>query len=208
MPRRLSIRGGQDVDGRHGGEALVMAHDGGGHASVGGSLTPAMTPGEADGEDLDDFLEAEVEDLERELEDAQDARAVAEQVNLRLKGAMEEQSLELSRLRARLVTGSDENKDGDQASGGDSGGGEEMKRLRELLDAKSEEVTQLAEERERGENGLFAARKELRRARRRLAQESHDLIRVRRAGGEGISLVWRCKTELTRLAEEVLRPKL
>lgn len=36
------------------------------------------------------------------------------QVNLRLKGAMEEQSLELSRLRARLVTGSDENKDGDQ----------------------------------------------------------------------------------------------
>lgn len=50
--------------------------------------------------------------------------------------------------------------------------------MRELLDAKSEEVTQLAEERERGENGLFAARKELRRARRRLAQESHDLIRV------------------------------
>ena len=53
-----------------------------------------------------------------------------------------------------------------------------MKRLRELLDAKSEEVSNLAEERERSENGLFAARKELRRARRRLAQETHDLMRV------------------------------
>ena len=82
MPRRLSIRGGQDVDGGQGGEAVVMAHDGAGRASVGGSLTPGLTPGPgvADGEEIDDFLETEMEDLERELEEAQDARAVAELV--------------------------------------------------------------------------------------------------------------------------------
>ena len=48
-----------------------------------------------------------------------------------------------------------------------------------------------------------AARKELRAARRQLAQEELDLSRVRRAGGEGIALVWRCKQELARLAAEL-----
>ena len=96
MPRRLSIRGGQDVGGQ-GGEAVVMAHDGAGRVSAEadelvrnlpqtrGSLTPGLTPGPldpgvADGEEMDDFPETEMEDLERDLEEAQDARAVAEQV--------------------------------------------------------------------------------------------------------------------------------
>ena len=43
-----------------------------------------------------------MEEVERELEDAQDARTVAEQVNDRLKAAMEEQSLEIVRLRGLL----------------------------------------------------------------------------------------------------------
>jgi len=55
-----------------------------------------------DGDDDVTRLRAELREIECELEDAQDARAVAEQVNVRLKSAMEEQSLEIVRLRGLL----------------------------------------------------------------------------------------------------------
>ncbi|EKX54583.1 hypothetical protein GUITHDRAFT_100059 [Guillardia theta CCMP2712] len=121
------------------------AFDGPGHEQEGDSS--AMQLNEDIKGSVDDTanmaMELELDKLERELEDAQDARAVAEQVK---------------RLEA---------------------------------------------EKESAERSVHVAKKEMRRVRRQLARVTWELERVRRAGGEGVTLVWRCKQELTRLAEEV-----
>ena len=156
-------------------------------------------------------LRAELDAVERELEDAQDARAVAEQVNVRLKSAMEDQSLEIVRLRGLLgslgvnasgdwtTPANDESRrmDAEQAHA------DEVINLREMLASKMAHAKSLVLEKERFENDAQAAQREAASLRKMLSRVQWDLDRVRRAGGEGVALVYRCKQELNRLALEV-----
>lgn len=47
-------------------------------------------------------LDEELDELERELDEAHEARAVAEKVNMQLKSAIEQQSLEIAALQAKI----------------------------------------------------------------------------------------------------------
>lgn len=75
--------------------------------------------------------------------------------------------------------------------------------LCEKLEAKAREVQGLADEREKGDNTLLQAKRELRQSRLRLTEVMGDLDKVRVAGGQGVRLVWRCKGQLSSLADEV-----
>lgn len=76
--------------------------------------------------------------------------------------------------------------------------------LCDKLEAKTKEIQTLFEEREKDSSVLMQAKKELRQTRLRLTQVVSDLEKVQEAGGEGVRLVWRCKGQLSSLAEEVV----
>lgn len=156
-------------------------------------------------------LRAELEEIEAELEEAQDARAVAEQVNVRLKSAMEDQSLEIVRL-VGLLGSLGVNASGDWTTPASDASRkvdanvahrQEVAKLRDMLSSKMDQAKTLLQEKERLENDLVAAQREVQSLRKMLSQVQWDLERVRRAGGEGVALVYRCKQELNRLATEV-----
>ena len=114
-------------------------------------------------------LQAELEEVERELEDAQDARAVAEQVNVRLKSAMEEQSLEIVRLRGLLgsmgvnATGdwSTPATDASRKTDANAAYLEQIEKLRDMLSSKMDQARTLLQEKERAESDLLLAQREV-----------------------------------------------
>jgi hypothetical protein len=80
-PATIAIRGGQDGGIGRGGDTVLLAQGGRDLHLAGDSVACSdVQDGAVDGDAYGDAVDAEFEDLERELEEAQDARAVAEQV--------------------------------------------------------------------------------------------------------------------------------
>jgi hypothetical protein len=152
----LRIRGGTDdvllADSVGGVGGLEMLED-----EYGGEFGDGVLEGE--GDSLAEQLRAEIDEIERELEEAQDARAVAEQVNVRLKSAMEEQSLEIVRLRG-LLGSMGVNASGNWATPAADASRkidvsqahtEEVEKLRDMLSSKMDQAKTLLREKERTE---------------------------------------------------------
>lgn len=88
----------QQRQGASDGVVLAGGREGGGD----GGGDPGDDDGTWEDEDSRPDFEQELWDLERELDEAHEAKGVAERVNMQLKSAIEAQSLEIETLRAKI----------------------------------------------------------------------------------------------------------